>query len=92
MMLQYPPFKEELLKQWGILEPLLPELIEFIKSERERLHKSAELNWTIHEPNLMDDNRVENGDEFLSSNTAIDVMIDYLEKKWEFKSNNIGKL
>ena len=92
MMLKYPPFKEELCRQWKILEPLLPELIAFINSERERLCKSAKLNWDIHHKNLIDDNRTENGDEFLSSDSAIDIMIDYLKNKWEFISNNIEKL
>ena len=53
---------------------------------------SAQANWFIHEQNLIDDNRRENGDEFIPSDEAIDRMIQYLRLKWEFIDNNIANL
>ena len=42
--------------------------------------------------NLIDDNRHENGDENIPWDEALDRMIQYLEYKWEFMSQNITKL
>lgn len=92
MMFKYPPFKAELYKQWRILQPLLPELIEFINEEHEKLRRSAHLNWEMHEINLIEDNRRENGDEFIPSDDAVKRMIEYLELKWDFISANIENL
>lgn len=92
MMFKYPPFKAELYKQWKILQPLLPELIEFINDEHEKLRRSAHLNWEMHEINLIEDNRRENGDEFIPSDDAVKRMIEYLELKWDFISANIENL
>jgi hypothetical protein len=53
---------------------------------------SAEANWFVHGQNLIDDNRRENGDEFIASDSAIDRMIGYLEQKWAFVESNIRNL
>ncbi|MBQ6988304.1 MAG: CotH kinase family protein [Alistipes sp.] len=91
-MRQYAPYREILLQQWKEIEPLLPELIDYINEQREYMRYSAEANWYIHDQNLIDDNRRENGDEFIASDNAIDRMIEYLEQKWAFVSNNIHNL
>ena len=91
-MRQYAPYREILLQQWKEIEPLLPELIDYINEQREYMRYSAEANWYIHDKNLVDDNRRENGDEFIASDSAIDRMIEYLEQKWAFVSNNIHSL
>ena len=91
-MRQYAPYREILLQQWKEIEPLLPELIDYINEQREYMRYSAEANWYIHHQNLIDDNRRENGDEFIASDSAIDRMIEYLEQKWAFVSNNIHNL
>ena len=91
-MLKYPPFKQELLKQWGEIRDKLPELINYINEQREYLRIAAQANWHIHEQNLIDDNRRENSDEFIPSDEAIDRMIQYLRLKWEFIDNNIANL
>ena len=91
-MLKYPPFKEELIKQWNLIKGCLPELIGYINQEREYMRISAQANWHMHEQNLIDDNRRENGDEFIPSDEAIDRMIEYLRLKWEFIDKNIANL
>ena len=91
-MLKYPPFKQELIKQWNSIKGYLPQLIDYINQEREYMRISAQANWFIHEQNLIDDNRRENGDEFIPSDEAIDRMIQYLRLKWEFIDNNIANL
>ena len=91
-MRRYAPYKETLIQQWEEIEPLLPELINYINEQREYMRYSAEANWYIHHQNLIDDNRRENGDESIASDSAIDRMIEYLEKKWEFVRNNIHNL
>lgn len=91
-MLKYPPFKEELIKQWKSIRGCLPELISYINQEREYLRLSASANWAMHEQNLIDDDRRENGDEFIESEKAIDRMIEYLKAKWEFIDQNIAHL
>ena len=91
-MRRYAPYKEILIQQWKEIEPLLPELINYINEQREYMRYSAEANWYIHDKNLVDDNRRENGDEFIASDSAIDRMIEYLETKWEFVSKNIESL
>ena len=91
-MLKYPPFKEELLRQWAQIRDKLPELIDYINQQREYLRLSAQANWNIHEQNLIDDNRRENSDEFIPSDEAIDRMIQYLQVKWVFIDNNIANL
>ncbi len=91
-MRRYAPYKEILIQQWKEIEPLLPELINYINEQREYMRHSAEANWYIHDKNLVDDNRRENGDEFIASDSAIDRMIEYLETKWEFVSKNIHNL
>ena len=92
MMLKYPPFKQELLKQWNEIKGMLPQLIDYINEQRVYMQISAQTNWTMHEQNLIDDNRRENGDEFIPSNEAIDRMISYLKAKWEFIDKNIANL
>lgn len=91
-MRKYAPYRETLIKQWEEIQPLLPELINYINEQREYMRLSAEANWFIHEQNLIDDNRRENGDEFIESDSAIDRMIEYLEQKWVFVENNIRDL
>ena len=91
-MLKYPPFKEELMKQWKSIRGCLPELISYINAEREYMRLSASVNWSMHEQNLIDDDRRENGDEFIESEKAIDRMIEYLKAKWEFIDQNLVHL
>ncbi len=92
-MLRYRPFRTELISQWrNILEPLLPELLEYVEQQREYLRLSAEANWRLHDQNLIDDGRRENGDEQLESDVAIDRMVTYLHQKWVFISRNITSL
>ena len=92
-MLSYRPYKDELVRQWRTyLEPILPDLLQYIEERRETLRRSANANWRIHDQNLIDDNRHENGDENIPWDEALDRMIQYLEYKWEFMSQNITKL
>ncbi len=92
-MLTYRPYKNEMVNQWRTyLEPYLPDLLQYIEERREVLRRSAEANWSIHDQNLIDDNRKENGDEQIPWDDALDRMIQYLELKWEFMSQNITKL
>ena len=91
-MLKYPPFKQELIKQWNSIKGYLPQLIDYINQQREYMRLSAQANWHIHEQNLIDDNRRENSDEFIPSDEAIDRMIQYLRLKWEFIDKNIADL
>ena len=92
-MLRYRPYKDELVRQWRTyLEPILPDLLQYIEERREVLRRSAGANWSIHDQNLIDDNRKENGDEQIPWDDAVDRMIQYLELKWEFISQNITKL
>ena len=91
-MLKYPPFKEELMRQWNSIKGYLPDLIDYINKEREYMRKSAQVNWDMHEQNLIDDNRRENGDEFIPSDEAIDRMIEYLRLKWNFIDKNLANL
>ena len=91
-MRKYAPYRETLIKQWEEIQPLLPELINYINEQREYMRLSAEANWFIHGQNLIDDNRRENGDEFIASDSAIDRMIGYLEQKWAFVESNIRNL
>ena len=84
--------KEELIKQWKSIRGCLPELISYINQEREYMRLSASVNWAMHEQNLIDDDRRENGDEFIESEKAIDRMIEYLKAKWEFIDQNIVHL
>ena len=92
-MLRYRPYKDELVRQWRTyLEPILPDLLQYIEERRETLRRSANANWRIHDQNLIDDGRKENGDEQIPWDDAIDRMIQYLELKWEFMSQNITKL
>jgi hypothetical protein len=72
----------------------------YISEQAKFLEKSAEANWTLHEPNLSDDNRSENGDEKLSSAQAVSRMqttlkarLDWLDKQfadWGTGTNNSG--
>ena len=91
-MRKYAPYKEILIKQWEEIQPLLPELINYINEQREYMRYSAQANWYIHEQNLIEDNRTENGDEFIPCDQAIDRLIDYLEQKWQFVDANIRNL
>ena len=91
-MRQYAPYREELLKQWKAVQPLLPELIDYINEQREYMRISAQANWYIHEQNLKDDNSNQNGDEFIPSDQAIDRMIEYLEIKWDYIEQNLKNL
>ncbi len=92
-MLRYRPFKTEMVSQWrNILEPLLPELLEYIEQQRDYLRLSAEANWALHDQNLIDDGRRENGDEQLEWDMAVDRMVSYLHQKWVFVSRNITNM
>jgi hypothetical protein len=91
-MLEYEPFRETLKQVWEEIEPLLPELIEYIEEQNILLERSATLNWSLYDKCLITDNRIENGDEFLSPYVAKLVMIEYLRKKWDFISKNIGNI
>ncbi len=91
-MRKYKPYREELVRQWEAVQPLLPELINYINEQREYMRLSAEANWFIHEQNLRDDQSNQNGDEYIPSDDAIDRMIEYLYTKWEYVENNIRDL
>lgn len=92
MMLKYEPFRETLKNVWADIEPLLPELIDYIEEQNAYLEKSATLNWLLYDKCLIEDNRTENGDEFLPPVVAKDMMIGYLRTKWKFISDNIDNL
>ena len=92
MMLEYEPFREILKSAWLEIEPLLPELIAYVEEQHAFLKKSATLNWQLYDSCLIEDNRTENGDEFLPSSVAKDMMIEYLYAKWAFISANIDNL
>ncbi len=72
----------------------------YIDEQAKILEKSAEANWAIHDQNLKDDGRTENGDENLSSSAAIARMksvlkarLDWLDKQfadWGADANNSG--
>jgi hypothetical protein len=92
-MCRYRPFEQELVSQWRTyIEPLLPELLQYIENQRDYLRLSAEANWNLHEKNLLEDGRRENGDEQIPWDSALDRMIQYLELKWDFVSKNITNL
>ena len=91
-MRKYQPYREELVRQWEAVQPLLPDLINYINEQREYMRHSAEANWFIHEQNLKDDERHQNGDEYIPSDMAIDRMIEYLHLKWDYVENNIRNL
>jgi hypothetical protein len=92
-MCRYRPFEQELVSQWRTyIEPLLPELLQYIEEQRDYLRLSAEANWNLHEKNLLEDGRRENGDEQIPWDSALDRMIQYLELKWDFVSKNITNL
>ncbi|MBR4996017.1 MAG: CotH kinase family protein [Alistipes sp.] len=91
-MRRYAPYREELIRQWEQISGLLPDLITYINEQRSYMRHSANANWNMHEQNLIDDNRRENGDEFIPSDEAIDRMIDYLQQKWAFVESNIRNL
>ncbi|MBR4996018.1 MAG: CotH kinase family protein [Alistipes sp.] len=91
-MRKYKPYRDELVRQWEQVKPLLPELIKYINEQREYMRVSAEANWYIHAQNLKDDNSNQNGDEFIPSDDAIDRMIEYLHIKWDFVEKNIRSL
>ena len=80
------------MSQWNSIKGYLPDLIDYINKEREYMRKSAQVNWDMHEQNLIDDNRRENGDEFIPSDEAIDRMIEYLRLKWDFIDKNLANL
>jgi hypothetical protein len=82
-----------MVRQWReILEPLLPDLLQYIEEQRAYLRRSAEGNWMLHDQNLIDDNRRENGDEQIPWDDALDRMIHYLNLKWAFVSRNITNM
>ncbi|MBQ6988305.1 MAG: CotH kinase family protein [Alistipes sp.] len=91
-MRKYEPYREELIRQWEAVQPLLPDLINYINEQREYMRYSAEANWYIHEQNLKDDQSNQNGDEYIPSDSAIDRMIEYLYIKWDYVENNIRNL
>ncbi|MBQ5874881.1 MAG: hypothetical protein IIW60_03280, partial [Alistipes sp.] len=91
-MRKYQPYREELVRQWEAVQPLLPDLINYINEQREYMRYSAEANWFIHEQNLRDDQSNQNGDEYIPSDMAIDRMIEYLHLKWDYVENNIRDL
>ena len=91
-MRKYKPYREELIRQWEAVQPLLPDLINYINEQREYMRHSAEANWFIHEQNLKDDESHQNGDEYIPSDMAIDRMIEYLHLKWDYVENNIRNL
>ncbi len=91
-MREYQPYREELVRQWEAVQPLLPDLINYINEQREYMRHSAEANWFIHEQNLKDDESHQNGDEYIPSDMAIDRMIEYLYLKWDYVENNIRNL
>ena len=91
-MRKYKPYREELIRQWEAVQPLLPDLINYINEQREYMRHSAEANWFIHEQNLKDDESHQNGDEYIPSDMAIDRMIEYLYLKWDYVENNIRNL
>ncbi|MBQ8864049.1 MAG: CotH kinase family protein [Rikenellaceae bacterium] len=92
-MLRYRPFKDELVRQWRTyLEPVLPDLLEYIEEQREYLRMSEDANWSIHDQNLIDDGRHENGDENIPWEDAIDRMILYLNTKWPYISKSITNM
>lgn len=91
-MRRYRPFENELRAQWAILRPKMTDLIKYINQQREYMRLSAEANWAIHDQNLIDDGRHENGDEQMTSDAAIDRMISYIKLKWTFVSNNINNM
>ena len=91
-MLKYEPFRETLKEVWSRIKPMLPELIAFIEQEGRLIELSEKLNWEIHNKNLIEDNRTENGDEFVSPQAARIMMIDYLKAKWEFIDNNLENI
>jgi hypothetical protein len=91
-MLKYEPFREKLKEVWSRIKPMLPELISFIEQEGRRIELSEKINWEIHNKNLIEDNRTENGDEFVSPQAARMMMIDYLKAKWEFIDNNLENI
>ena len=92
-MLRYRPFEQEMVRQWReVVEPLLPDLLQYIEEQRVYLRRSAEENWSLHEPNLLTDGRHENGDEQIPWDDALDRMINYLNLKWAFMSRNIGNM
>ena len=91
-MLKYEPFRETLKEVWSRIKPMLPELIAFIEQEGRLIELSEKLNWEIHNKNLIEDNRTENCDEFVSPQVARMMMIDYLKAKWEFIDNNLENI
>ncbi|MBP3425158.1 MAG: CotH kinase family protein [Rikenellaceae bacterium] len=92
-MLRYRPFKDELVRQWRTyLEPVLPDLLKYIEEQCVYLKRSEDANWAIHDQNLIDDNRHENGDENIPWEDAVDRMIQYLNYKWAHISKNITSL
>ena len=91
-MRKYKPYREELIRQWEAVQPLLPDLINYINEQREYMRHSAEANWFIHEQNLKDDESHQNGDEYIPSDMAIDRMIEYLYMKWDYVDKNIRNL
>lgn len=91
-MCKYRPFKLELRAQWAILYPLYTELINYVQEQREYMRLSAEANWALHDQNLIDDGRHENGDEQMTSDDAIDRMLLYLKYKWTYINDHINEL
>lgn len=91
-LMKDPQFVETLKERWNLLYPKLSSVYDFIDQEIEYMQYSQDENWAIHEQNLIDDNRRENGDEFIPWRDAVDRMREYLEIKIAWMNGQIKNL
>ena len=91
-LLRDQTFVDMVKERWNMLYPKLPSVFEFIDEEIEYMQYSEDENWAIHEQNLIDDNRRENGDEFIPWRDAVDRMREYLEIKIAWMNTQIKNL
>mgnify|MGYP005812714197 CR=1 FL=1 len=91
-LMKDPVFVAEFKKRWEELYPKLESVYEFIDNEEAYMLYSAEENWKIHDQNLIDDNRHENGDENIPSAEAIERMRTYLRNKIRWLNNMIARM
>ena len=91
-LLKDQTFVDAVKERWALLYPKLPSVFEFIDAEQEYMQYSEDENWAIHEQNLIDDNRRENGDEFIPWRNAVDRMREYLRIKIPWMNTQIKNM
>lgn len=91
-LLKDQTFVDAVKERWALLYPKLTSVFEFIDAEQEYMQYSEDENWAIHEQNLIDDNRRENGDEFIPWRNAVDRMREYLRIKIPWMNTQIKNM